>query len=142
MAMRFHSRLIVWNLLLIVLVAFLLSFFLSASQLVLVVVIGLLFTFIFSYGVQVMIQRPLHEISVGSRKLAAGNLDQRLPITGDEEIAAVGTSLNTMAQALSMRIQALSDGKQQLELILEVMGQDCMVIGTGDRRTRQKASVC
>src|SRR5262245_3828857 len=142
MALRLHSRLIVWNLLLIVLVSFLLSLFLNASQLVLVVVIGVLLTLIFSYGVHVVISRPLHEISVASRKLAAGHLDQRLPITGDEEIAAVGTSLNTMAQALSMRIQALSDGKQQLELIVEVMGQDCMVIGTGDRRTRQKASVC
>ena len=141
MALRLHSRLIVWNLLLIVLVTFLLSFFLSASQLVLVVVIGLLFTFIFSYGVHVMIQRPLHEISVGSRKLAAGNLDQRLPITGDEEIAAVGTSLNTMAQALSMRIQALSDGKQQLELILEAMGQGVMVLGSGGRITLTNTSL-
>src|SRR5262249_316112 len=141
MALRLHSRLIVWNLLLIVLVTFFLSFFLSASQLVLVVVIGLLFTFIFSYGVQVVIQRPLHEISVGSRKLAAGNLDQRLPITGDEEIAAVGTSLNTMAQALSMRIQALSDGKQQLELILEAMGQGVMVLGSGGRITLTNTSL-
>jgi len=141
MALRLHSRLIVWNLLLIVLVTFLLSFFLSASQLVLVVVIGLLFTFIFSYGVHVVIQRPLHEISVGSRKLAAGNLDQRLPITGVEEIAAVGTSLNTMAQALSMRIQALSDGKQQLELILEAMGQGVMVLGSGGRITLTNTSL-
>jgi len=141
MALRLHSRLIVWNLLLIVLVTFLLSFFLSASQLVLVVVIGLLFTFIFSYGVHVVIQRPLHEISVGSRKLAAGNLDQRLPITGVEEIAAVGTSLNTMAQALSMRIQALSDGKQQLELILEAMGQGVMVLGSEGRITLTNTSL-
>jgi two-component system phosphate regulon sensor histidine kinase PhoR len=141
MALRLHSRLIVWNLLLIVLVTFLFSFFLSASQLVLVVVIGLLFTFIFSYGVRVVISRPLHEISVGSRKLAGGNLDQRLPITGDEEIAAVGTSLNTMAQALSMRIQALSDGKQQLELILEAMGQGVMVLGSSGRITLTNTSL-
>jgi two-component system phosphate regulon sensor histidine kinase PhoR len=135
MALRLHSRLIVWNLLLIVLITFLLSSVLSASQLVLVVVIGVLLTFVFSYGVHVVISRPLHEISVASRKLAAGNLDQRLPITGDEEIAAVGTSLNTMAQALGMRMQALSDGKQQLELILEAMGQGVMVLGSSGRIT-------
>ena len=141
MALRLHSRLIVWNLLLIVLVTFLLSLFLSASQLVLVVVIGVLLTLIFTYGVQVVISRPLHEISVASRKLAAGNLDQRLPITGDEEIAAVGTSLNTMAQALSMRMQALSDGKQQLELILEAMGQGVMVLGSSGRITLTNTSL-
>jgi two-component system, OmpR family, phosphate regulon sensor histidine kinase PhoR len=141
MALRLHSRLIVWNLLLIVLVAFLLSSLLSASQLVLVVVIGVLLTLIFSYGVHLIISRPLHEISVASRKLAAGNLDQRLPITGDEEIAAVGTSLNTMAQALSMRMQALSDGKQQLELILEAMGQGVMVLDSSGRITLTNTSL-
>src|SRR5215471_9995317 len=141
MALRLHSRLIVWSLLLIVLITFLLSFFLSASQLVLVVVIGVLLTFVFSYGVHVVISRPLHEISVASRKLAAGNLDQRLPITGDEEIAAVGTSLNTMAQALSTRMQALSDGKQQLELILEAMGQGVMVLGNSGQITLTNTSL-
>src|SRR5262249_31709807 len=141
MALRLHSRLIVWSLLLIVLITFLLSFFLSASQLVLVVFIGVLLTFVFSYGVHVIISRPLHEISVASRKLAAGNLDQRLPITGDEEIAAVGTSLNTMAQALSMRMQALSDGKQQLELILEAMGQGVMVLDSGGEITPKNTSL-
>src|SRR5215813_7046186 len=141
MALRLHSRLIVWSLLLIVLITFLLSFFLSASQLVLVVFIGVLLTFVFSYGVHVVISRPLHEISVASRKLAAGNLDQRLPITGDEEIAAVGTSLNTMAQALSTRMQALSDGKQQLELILEAMGQGVMVLGSSGRITLTNTSL-
>jgi two-component system, OmpR family, phosphate regulon sensor histidine kinase PhoR len=141
MALRLHSRLIVWNLLLIVLVTFILSSFLSASQLVLVVVIGVLLTLIFIYGVHLIISRPLHEISVASRKLAAGNLDQRLPITGDEEIAAVGTSLNTMAQALSMRMQALSDGKQQLELILEAMGQGVMVLDSSGRITLTNTSL-
>src|SRR5215813_11812650 len=141
MALRLHSRLIVWSLLLIVLITFLLSFFLSASQLVLVVVIGVLLTFVFSYGVHVVISRPLHEISVASRKLAAGNLDERLPITGDEEIAALGTSLNTMAQVLGTRLQALSDGKQQLELILEAMGQGVMVLDGDGRITLTNTSL-
>jgi two-component system phosphate regulon sensor histidine kinase PhoR len=103
--------------------------------------IGVLFTFIFSYGAHILISRPLHEISMVSRKLAAGNLDQRLPITGDEEIAALGTSLNTMAQALSARMQALSDGKQQLELILEAMGQGVMVLDRAGRITLTNSSL-
>jgi two-component system, OmpR family, phosphate regulon sensor histidine kinase PhoR len=141
MALRLHSRLIVWNLLLVFLVSFVLSLFLSVSQLVFVVLIGVAFTLIFGYGVNILISRPLKDISIRSRSLAAGNLDQRLPITGDEEIATLGTSLNTMAQALTSRLQALSDGKQQLELILEAMGQGVMVLAGDGRITLTNTSL-
>src|SRR5262245_36249122 len=110
MTFRLHSRLITWNLLITVLVSFILSFFLRSSQLALVILSAIILTLIFSYGVRVLVGRPLHEIAAASRKLASGDLDQRLPITGDEEIAALGTSLNTMAQNLSRQIRELSDG--------------------------------
>src|SRR5712691_794289 len=135
MALRLQSRLILWNLLLILFISFIAAFFLSSSQLAFMVVIAVCLTALFSYGVHVLILRPLQEISIVSRKLAAGNLNQRLPIAGDEEIAALGTSLNTMAQVLAARMQALSDGKHQLELILEAMGQGVMVLDGEGRIT-------
>ena len=70
-----------------------------------------------------------------------GDLEQRLPITGDEEIAALGTSLNTMAQTLSDKIQELSEGKQRLELILEAMGQGVMVFDRDARITLTNTSL-
>src|SRR5947209_1427825 len=141
MALRLQSRLIFWNLLLIFFISFGSAFFLSSSQLALTIVVAVTFTFIFSYGVHVLILRPLREITVVSRKLAAGNLEARLPITGDEEIAALRTSLNTMAQVLGARMQALSDGKQQLELILEAMGQGVMVLDRDGRITLANSSL-
>src|SRR5690242_1026325 len=141
MALRLHSRLIVWNFLLILLVSFVLAPFLTASQLILMIIVAVAFTFIFSYGVRVLISRPLQEISHVSRKLAAGNLEHRLPIAGDEDIAALGTSLNTMAQMLGARMQALSDGKQQLELILDAMGQGVMVLDRDSRITLTNGSL-
>jgi two-component system phosphate regulon sensor histidine kinase PhoR len=135
MMLRLHSRLIVWNLLIIVLVSFVLTFFVSYFQLLFVIVTAISLTFTFSYGVRVLVARPLHEIAVASRKLASGDLEQRLPITGDEEIAAVGTSLNTMAQNLTRQIHELSDGKQRLEHILEAMGQGVMVLDRSGRVT-------
>jgi two-component system, OmpR family, phosphate regulon sensor histidine kinase PhoR len=123
------------------LISFVLAFFLTASQLTLMIVVAVAFTFIFSYGVRVLISRPLQEISHVSRKLAAGNLDHRLPIAGDEDIAALGTSLNTMAQTLGARMQALSDGKQQLELILDAMGQGVMVLDRDSRITLTNGSL-
>ena len=141
MALRLQSRLIVWNLLLIFLISFFSAFFLTPAQLALMIVATVVFAFIFTYSVSVLILRPLHQISAVSRKLAAGNLDERLPITGDEEIAALGTSLNTMAQVLGARMQALSDGKQQLELILEAMGQGVMVLDRSGRITLTNSAV-
>src|SRR5436853_4351807 len=141
MALRLQSRLILWNLLLIFFISFASAFFLSSSQLALTIVVAVTFTFIFSYGVHLLILRPLREISVVSRKLAACNLEARLPITGDDEIAALRTSLNTMAQVLGARMQALSDRKQQLELILEAMGQGVMVLDRDGRITLANSSL-
>src|SRR6266571_3043289 len=100
MALRLHSRLVLWNLFLVSLASFILSFFLTASQLALMIVVAVAAAFIFTYGVHVLVLRPLHRISLVSRKLASGNLDERLPIAGDEQIAALGTSLITMAGSL------------------------------------------
>src|SRR5262252_4702286 len=141
MPFRLHSRLIAWNILIVVLVAFILAFFLSPTELVMFIVVAVGLTLTFGYGVRLVVARPLRRISVASRKLAAGHLNQRLPITGDEEIAALGTSLNTMAQTLSEKIQALSDGKQQLELILEAMEQGVMVLDHDARITLTNSSL-
>lgn len=141
MALRLQSRLILWNLLLILLISFIAAFFLTSSQLAFMIIIGVTLTATLSYGVHVVILGPVRKISVVSRKLAAGNLNERLPIAGDEEIAALGTSLNTMAQVLSARMQALSDGKQQLELILEAMGQGVMVLDRDGRITLTNTSL-
>src|SRR5262245_33224225 len=141
MAFRLHSRLIAWNLLFILVISFVLALFLPAAQLVLFIVVAVALTFTFGYGVRLVVARPLRRLSVASRRLAAGHLSQRLPITGDEEIAALGTSLNTMAQALSEKIEALSDGKQQLELILDAMGQGVMVLDRDSRITLTNGSL-
>jgi two-component system phosphate regulon sensor histidine kinase PhoR len=133
MALRLQSRLILWNLLSILVISFFATFFLTASQVAFMIVIAVALTAILSYSVHVLVLLPLRKISTVSRKLAAGNLSERLPIAGDEEIAALGTSLNTMAQVLGARMRALSDGKQQLELILEAMGQGVMVLDSGGR---------
>jgi two-component system phosphate regulon sensor histidine kinase PhoR len=141
MALRLQSRLILWNLLLIIVISFVAGFFLTTSQLTFMIVIALALMAILSYSAHVLILQPLREIALVSRKLAAGNLGERLPIAGDEEIAALGASLNTMAQVLGARMQALSDGKQQLELILEAMGQGVMVLDRDGRITFTNTSL-
>jgi signal transduction histidine kinase len=62
-------------------------------------------------------------------------------LTGDEEIASLGTSLNTVGQNLNRQIQELSDGKQRLEHILEAMGQGMMVLDRAGRVTLTNTSI-
>src|SRR5262245_5795169 len=141
MTFRLHARLITWNLLIIILVSFILAFYVSGLDLLIAVTSAVGLTFVFGYGVRVLVSRPLHEVAVASQKLAAGDLDQRLPITGDEEIAALGTSLNTMAHNLSRQIYELSDGKQRLEHILEAMAHGVMVLDKSGRVTLTNTSM-
>ena len=130
-----------WNLLITILIAFILTFFLSFSQLLTIVAAAAGLTLVFGYGVHVLVGRPLHEMAVASRKLAAGDLGQRFPITGEEELAALGTALNTMAQNLSRQFRQLSDDKQRLEHILEAMGQGVMVLDGRGRVTLTNTSM-
>jgi len=111
------------------------------SKLAVAMLIALGLTLVFGYIVFGLVSRPLREISTASKKLAAGNLDMRLPISGDEEIAALGTSLNTMAQNLSGKMTELFQGKQRLESILEAMGQGVMVLDQTGRITLTNTSI-
>ncbi len=92
-------------------------------------------TLLFGYLVHGLISVPLRNIAAGARRLAAGNLKQRLPISGDEEIAALGNSLNTMAEHLSARMQELTEGKQRLEMIVGAMSEGVMVLDNAGRIT-------
>lgn len=92
-------------------------------------------TLLFGYLVRGLISVPLRNISAGARRLAAGDLKQRLPISGDEEIAALGNSLNTMAENLNARMQELTEGKQRLEMIVGAMSEGVMVLDNAGRIT-------
>jgi two-component system phosphate regulon sensor histidine kinase PhoR len=103
--------------------------------------LALALTFGFGYIVFGLISRPLREIAAASKRLAAGDLDQRLPITGDEEIAALGASLNSMAQNLNARMVELSEGKRRLESILQAMRDGVMVLDQDARVILTNSSV-
>src|SRR5215471_8056882 len=128
---RLHSRLILWNLFLIGLMGGIFAYYGSHLLMAMVIAAGL--TFAFGFVVRGLISVPLRNISAASIKLAAGDLNQRFPISGDEEIAALGNSLNTMAKNLSVQLQALSEGKQRLESIVGAMTEGVMVLDGSSR---------
>jgi two-component system, OmpR family, phosphate regulon sensor histidine kinase PhoR len=132
---RLHSRLVLWNLVTLAALTPFLAYFLSISQLTLIILIAVAVTLFFGNLVNILITQPLRRIATASRKLAAGDLQQRLPISGDEEIAALGNSLNAMAEHLSARMYELTEGKQRLEMIVGAMSEGVMVLDGAGRIT-------
>lgn len=50
--------------------------------------------------------RPLHEVSVATRKVAQGSVDTRVPVHGSDELAVLASSFNDMANELARAKQA------------------------------------
>jgi GAF domain-containing protein/CheY-like chemotaxis protein/HAMP domain-containing protein len=65
---------------------------------------------------------PLSRLNDGAQQLRLGHLDQRVPVSGNDEIGSLGDSLNTMAAELQQRIatedrtrESLAQLNQELE---------------------------
>ena len=68
------------------------------------------------YFILSKIFNPLSIVSSASRKIASGNYDERINISGKNEIAAMSEDFNSMADEISRQIQVLreeSKAKQQ-----------------------------
>ncbi len=55
---------------------------------------------------------PIREASLAAGRLAAGQLDDRLPVRGTDDLASLATSMNNMAEQLQARIQELENLSQ------------------------------
>jgi two-component system nitrogen regulation sensor histidine kinase NtrY len=73
------------------------------------------FGFFFAKGITVPIQR----LGEGMREVAQGNLDYRAPLGGDEEIATLVTSFNSMTGELKTMHSELEERHRYIENILE-----------------------
>ena len=56
--------------------------------------------FLLALGLAYTLLRPVRELTVAAQKLAEGDLTQRVPIHGDDELATLGKTFNQMADSL------------------------------------------
>jgi len=75
------------------------------------------------------IARPLAELERSTRKIRDGNLDVTVPITREDEVAAVAKAFNTMTEAL----RETTVSKDYVDNIMASMNESMMVVGS-DRR--------
>jgi two-component system sensor histidine kinase MtrB len=55
---------------------------------------------------------PVRRAARGAQRLSTGNLDERMPVRGVDELAALATSFNEMAASLQEKMTALQDLSQ------------------------------
>jgi two-component system, OmpR family, sensor histidine kinase MtrB len=55
---------------------------------------------------------PVRQAAAAAQRLSTGNLDDRIPVRGTDELAALGTSFNEMAAGLKDKIAELQDLSQ------------------------------
>jgi two-component system, OmpR family, phosphate regulon sensor histidine kinase PhoR len=79
------------------------------------------------------VTRPVTEMQAIARQMAEGNFAQKVPVSGTEEIAALGHTLNLMAERLNEKIQDLEGERTKAAAILDSMVEGVIAI---DRRRR------
>jgi len=76
-----------------------------------------------------LLLRPLRKLTEGVRHIGSGNLHYRLPVQGNDEIAALSRAFNAMADSLQKR----NDELGRKELYIEKMLDPMWVLDAGNR---------
>jgi two-component system phosphate regulon sensor histidine kinase PhoR len=79
------------------------------------------------------VTRPVTEMQSIARWMAEGDFAQRVPISGTDEIAELGRTLNLMAERLNEKIQDLEGERTKVAAILDSMVEGVIAI---DQRGR------
>ena len=79
------------------------------------------------------VTRPVTEMQSIARWMAEGDFAQRVPISGTDEIAELGRTLNLMAERLSDKIQDLEGERTKVAAILDSMVEGVIAIGQRGR---------
>ncbi len=90
------------------------------TLILIVFALGLIAVPILGALLSVLLARPLQRLQAGAQRVAAGDLDYRLPQAGNDEIGDLIVSFNTMTAALREKIAALEDNLRQLATLNEV----------------------
>ncbi len=84
-------------------------------------VTGLALVFLFA-GITALVTRwvvaPVRQAAGSAQRLSAGNLGERMPVRGADELAALATSFNEMAASLQDKMSALEDLSQVQRLFV------------------------
>lgn len=79
------------------------------------------------------IARPLRQIRRGARRFAQGDLDHRLPIPNNTEMAALSAAMNHMAEELNHRIETITAQRNEQQAVLSSMTEGVLAVDANHR---------
>ena len=95
--------------------------------------------------VSVLIQRivyaPIDDLRRGAERLASGDLDQEIPVRGDDELGELAKSFNSMTEALRHSRSELQDWGRTLEQKVEEATRELRIAQAEAARSEKLASV-
>lgn len=102
-------------------------------RLIVAILICAAMTVVFGYTVYLFVSRPLQRLADASGSLAVGNLDSEIPVSGDRDLAIVGSALNAMARKLKLKMSELEADKRRTESIIASTSAGIVVFDTAAR---------
>jgi len=84
---------------------------------------------------------PLRDLETGARRLSTGNLEQTIPVRGEDEFGRLASSFNAMTVALRNSQEELRDWGRTLEQKVEKRTQELRIAEAETARTEKLASV-
>lgn len=133
MTFRFHRRLVLWNILILLLVLLVagLNFPLS----VLALAVGIILTLLVSYVLKLRVSTPLSDLFVSIQKMSDGDLEQRVPVKGDAEVAELLHATNVMARNLGNTKRQLRESQTGVDSFVDAMTEGVIRLDAGGRIT-------
>ncbi len=99
-------------------------------RLVLVGVVMALVALGASFLISRRITRPLGQMRLGAERFARGELKDRMPLAGLEEVSGLAESMNHMAAQLDDRIRIIALQRNEMEAILTSMDEGVLAVDT------------
>ncbi len=102
-----------------------------------ILIISFIFAFIFSvvasYLASLLISKRIEMITKGAHRIASGNFDNRIFVSGNDEIGDLAKTFNEMAEQIRDRLNEIAVGKLQLEAVFSSMSEGVLVVDGGGR---------
>lgn len=99
-----------------------------ARQVVLAVVLIAVLAVAPAYLLARRFSRPLHELTEGAKRLAAGEFDHKIHVSGNRELSSLARIFNEMTDHLSETFRQLEQDREQLRTILSGMVEGVVAI--------------
>ncbi|GCE10332.1 methyl-accepting chemotaxis protein [Tengunoibacter tsumagoiensis] len=95
---------------------------------------------VIGYAVYLTITRPLHELSLLTERIAAGDTSARAQVTGKDEISQVARSMNTMLDHIVLLLREAQFQRDHLQARVEKLACDVSVVGEGNLRVHAEVT--